>query len=46
MELQRFGSAAERIRIELHLDPTLPVVTGDAGQLQRLLIVTSPPWRA
>jgi signal transduction histidine kinase/CheY-like chemotaxis protein len=38
MDLQRFGSAAERIRIELDLDPTLPFVTGDAGQLQQVLM--------
>jgi signal transduction histidine kinase/ActR/RegA family two-component response regulator len=38
MELQRFGSAAEKIRIELDLDPTLPFVTGDAGQLQQVLM--------
>src|ERR1700685_330446 len=36
MELQRFGSAAEKIRIELDLDPTLPFVTGDPGQLQQV----------
>jgi signal transduction histidine kinase/ActR/RegA family two-component response regulator len=38
MELQRFGSASEKIRIELDLDPTLPFVTGDAGQLQQVLM--------
>jgi signal transduction histidine kinase/CheY-like chemotaxis protein len=38
MELQRFGSAAEKIRVELDLDPTLPFVTGDAGQLQQVLM--------
>jgi signal transduction histidine kinase/ActR/RegA family two-component response regulator len=38
MELQRFGSAAEKIRIELDLDPTLPFVTGDSGQLQQVLM--------
>lgn len=38
LELQRFGSAAEKIRIELDLDPTLPFVTGDAGQLQQVLM--------
>ncbi|HEY2547230.1 MAG TPA: ATP-binding protein [Candidatus Acidoferrum sp.] len=38
MELQRFGSAAEKIRIELDLEPTLPFVTGDAGQLQQVLM--------
>lgn len=38
MELQRFGSAAEKIRIELDLDPALPFVLGDAGQLQQVLM--------
>lgn len=38
MELQRFGSAAERIRIEMDLDPALPFVNGDAGQLQQVLM--------
>jgi signal transduction histidine kinase/CheY-like chemotaxis protein len=38
MDLQRFNSAAEKIRIELDLDPTLPFVTGDAGQLQQVLM--------
>ncbi|HKV24881.1 MAG TPA: ATP-binding protein [Candidatus Acidoferrum sp.] len=37
MELQRFGSAAEKISIELVLDPLLPFVTGDTGQLQQVL---------
>ncbi len=38
MELQRFGSAAEKIRIELDLDPTLPIIMGDPGQLQQVLM--------
>jgi signal transduction histidine kinase/CheY-like chemotaxis protein len=38
MDLQRFGSTSERIRIELDLDPTLPFVIGDAGQLQQVLM--------
>lgn len=38
MELQRFSLAAEKIRIELNLDPALPVVRGDAGQLQQVLM--------
>ena len=38
MELQRFGSAAEKIRIELDLDPALPFIRGDAGQLQQVLM--------
>ncbi len=38
MELQRFGSAAEKIRIELDLDPSLPFISGDPGQLQQVLM--------
>ncbi len=38
MELQRFGLAAEKIRVELDLDPSLPYVRGDAGQLQQVLM--------
>jgi PAS domain S-box-containing protein len=38
MELQRFSSAAEKIRIELDLDPTLPFIMGDPGQLQQVLM--------
>ena len=38
MELQRFGSAAEKIRIEIDLDPALPLIMGDAGQLQQVLM--------
>jgi signal transduction histidine kinase/ActR/RegA family two-component response regulator len=38
MELQRFGSATEKIRMELDLDPSLPFVVGDAGQLQQVLM--------
>jgi signal transduction histidine kinase/CheY-like chemotaxis protein len=38
MELQRFGLAAEKVRIELDLDPRLPFVEGDAGQLQQVLM--------
>jgi len=38
MDLQGFGSASEKIRIELDLDPTLPFITGDAGQLQQVLM--------
>ncbi|HYL62038.1 MAG TPA: ATP-binding protein [Candidatus Methylomirabilis sp.] len=38
MELQRFASAAEKTCIELDLDPTLPFVLGDAGQLQQVLM--------
>lgn len=38
MELQRFSLAAQKIRVELDLDPALPLVYGDAGQLQQVLI--------
>jgi len=38
MELQRFSMAAEKIRIELNLDPALPFIRGDAGQLQQVLM--------
>lgn len=37
-ELQRFNFAAEKIRVELDLDPTLPFVQADGGQLQQVLI--------
>ena len=37
-ELQRFNLAAEKIRLELDLDPALPFVHGDGGQLQQVLI--------
>ena len=38
LELQRFSSATENIRVELELDPVLPLVRGDAGQLQQVLM--------
>jgi signal transduction histidine kinase/ActR/RegA family two-component response regulator len=38
MELQRFGSAAEKINIELDLEEALPFVLGDGGQLQQVLM--------
>jgi signal transduction histidine kinase/CheY-like chemotaxis protein len=38
LELQRFSSAADKIRLELDLDPVLPFVQGDAGQLQQVLM--------
>ena len=38
MELQRFGLAAEKIRVEIDLDPTLPFVQGDPGHLQQVLM--------
>ncbi len=37
-EFQRFSLAAEKIRLELDLDPALPLIHGDAGQLQQVLI--------
>jgi len=36
--LQRFSLAAEKIRLETDLDPTLPFVQGDPGHLQQVLI--------
>ena len=38
MELQRFSMATEKISMELDLDPGLPVVLGDAAQLQQVLM--------
>ncbi len=38
MELQRFSLAAEKIRVEIDLDQTLPFVHGDPGQLQQVLM--------
>jgi two-component system NtrC family sensor kinase len=38
MELQRFSMATEKIGLELDLDPGLPVVLGDAAQLQQVLM--------
>jgi CheY-like chemotaxis protein/anti-sigma regulatory factor (Ser/Thr protein kinase) len=38
MELQRFGLAAEKIRLELELHPVPLFVRGDAGQLQQVLM--------
>jgi signal transduction histidine kinase/CheY-like chemotaxis protein len=38
VELQRFGLAAEKIRVEIDLDPGLSFIHADAGQLQQVLI--------
>jgi signal transduction histidine kinase/CheY-like chemotaxis protein len=38
MELQRFGLGSEKIRAEIDLDPVLPFVYGDPGQLQQVLM--------
>jgi signal transduction histidine kinase/FixJ family two-component response regulator len=38
VELQRFGLAAEKIRVEIDLDPALPFIHADPGQLQQVLI--------
>jgi signal transduction histidine kinase/CheY-like chemotaxis protein len=38
MDLQRFSLAAEKIRVELELDPVLPFVKGDPGHLQQVLM--------
>jgi signal transduction histidine kinase/FixJ family two-component response regulator len=38
MDLQKFGLGAEKIGVELDLDPDLPAVHGDAGHLQQVLM--------
>jgi signal transduction histidine kinase/FixJ family two-component response regulator len=38
MDLQKFGLAAEKIRVELDLDPVLPFVQADPGHLQQVLM--------
>ena len=38
MELQRFSMTAEKVRVQLDLDPSLPMVMGDAAQLQQVLM--------
>src|SRR5713226_6957955 len=38
MDLQRFSLAAERIRVEIDLDPALLFVQGDPGHLQQVLM--------
>jgi two-component system NtrC family sensor kinase len=38
LELQRFDTTTENIRMQLDLDPVLPFVHGDAGQLQQVLM--------
>ena len=38
LELQRVNATAENIRVQLDLDPVLPSVQGDAGQLQQVLM--------
>ena len=38
VELQRMSMEAEKIRVEMDLDPLLPPVQGDAGQLQQVLM--------
>jgi signal transduction histidine kinase/ActR/RegA family two-component response regulator len=38
IELQQFSTAAEQIRFDLDLDPALPMVIGDAAQLQQVLM--------
>jgi CheY-like chemotaxis protein len=37
-QLQRFGLEAEKIRVEVEMDPALPAVHGDSGQLQQVLM--------
>src|SRR6202035_1068379 len=38
LELQRFNTTTETIRVQLDLDAVLPFVQGDAGQLQQVLM--------
>ncbi len=38
MDLQKLNLAAEKVTVELDLDPALPFVLGDAGQLQQVLM--------
>jgi signal transduction histidine kinase/CheY-like chemotaxis protein len=38
MELHGFGLMEEKIRVEIDLDPTLPLVQGDPGHLQQVLM--------
>jgi len=38
IELQQFSLAAEKIRVQLDLDPVLPFVQGDSGQVQQVLM--------
>ncbi len=38
VELQQFSLEAEKIRVQLDLEPMLPFVQGDSGQLQQVLM--------
>jgi len=38
MDLQRFSLVAEKIRVDIDLDPVLPFVHGDPGHLQQVLM--------
>ena len=38
LELQRFGLTAGKVHVQLDLEPVLPFVLGDAGQLQQVLV--------
>jgi signal transduction histidine kinase/CheY-like chemotaxis protein len=38
LELQRFSAAAGAIRVELDLDPVMPLIHGDPGRLQQVLM--------
>jgi Histidine kinase-, DNA gyrase B-, and HSP90-like ATPase/His Kinase A (phospho-acceptor) domain len=38
MELQRFGLAADKTRVELDLEPVLPFVSADPGQMEQVLL--------
>jgi len=38
LELQHFSPASDNVRVQLDLEPVLPFVQGDAGQLQQVLM--------
>jgi len=38
LELQRYSLPADKVRVQLDLEPVLPFVQGDAGQLQQVLM--------
>jgi signal transduction histidine kinase/ActR/RegA family two-component response regulator len=38
MDLQQFSLAAEKIRVEIDMDPVLPFVQGDPGHLQQVVM--------
>jgi len=38
IDLQKFNLAAEKVAVELELDPSLPGLLGDAGQIQQVIM--------